>query len=119
MTDDLLYTTSGACIFKAGENHSPISEENMNKLGIMAEGVIHSTMRQDLSGANLTESVKGILSDVESSLIAIPIIERNMSTFTSRGYAESMMTTLRDGALRGLSLLKDKKVQKFMTEDKN
>ena len=42
-----------------------------------------------------------------------------MSTFTSRGYAESMMTTLRDGALRGLSLLKDKKVQKFMTEDKN
>jgi hypothetical protein len=37
-----------------------------------------------------------------------------MAGYTSRTEAEDMINILRDGALRGLSLLKDKKVQDFM-----
>ncbi len=117
MTDDLLYTTSGACIFKAGIDHEPISEVTMNALGIMAEGDIHSQMRIDLSGANLTESTRGILTEIESSLIAIPMIKAAMRNYTSRAEAESMITVERDTALRNMQLIKDKKVTDFIQND--
>jgi hypothetical protein len=37
-----------------------------------------------------------------------------MSGFTSRVEAEDMINILRDGALRGLSILRDKKAQQFL-----
>ncbi len=60
--------------------------------------------------------IKGILSDVVSSLVAIEGIAYDMSGFTSRIEAEDMINVLRDGALRGLAILRDKKNQDFVKE---
>jgi hypothetical protein len=39
-----------------------------------------------------------------------------MSGFTSRAEAQTMLDVLRDGALRGIILLRDKKVEDFLRE---
>ena len=66
--------------------------------------------------AGLDADVKGILKEVASNLAAIYVIQYDMSGFTSRVEAEDMVNILRDGALRGLSVLRDKKQVKFINE---
>jgi len=63
-----------------------------------------------------SSDVLGILSDVVSSLVAIEAIAYDMSGYTSRIEAEDMINVLRDGALRGLSILRDKKNQQFIDD---
>jgi len=58
--------------------------------------------------------VKPILSNFVSSFVAIEAISYDMSGYTSRAEAESMITVLRDSMLRDLSLLRDKKQQEFI-----
>ncbi len=65
--------------------------------------------------AGLNEDVKHILKEVTSNICAIYVIQWDMSGFTSRIEAEDMINILRDSALRGLSVLRDKKNQDFMT----
>ena len=48
-------------------------------------------------------------------MAAIYVIQYDMSGYTSRVEAEDMVNILRDAALRGLALLRDKKVEDFMT----
>ena len=64
--------------------------------------------------AALNVDVKGILKEVASDIAAIYVIQYDMSGFTSRIEAEDMINILRDAALRGLSILRDKKVQDFI-----
>lgn len=64
--------------------------------------------------AALPATTRYILSDVTSSLAAISAIEYDMSGFTSRVEAEDMINVLRDSALRGLAILRDKKNQDFL-----
>ena len=54
------------------------------------------------------------LTDVKGLLAAIEGISWDMSGFTSRGEAESMVNILRDIALTNMSILKDEKQQTFM-----
>ncbi len=60
--------------------------------------------------------VKAILSDYISSFVAIEAINYDMSGYTSRAEAESMITVLRDGMLMNQSILRDKKAVTFITE---
>ena len=69
----------------------------------------------DAAGA-LHASTRGILVDTAACLAAIEGISYDMSGFTSRSEAETMMLTLRDIAMRNISILRDKKTQKFITE---
>ena len=61
--------------------------------------------------------IKSILSDYLSSFVAIEAITYDMSNYSSRSEAESMITVLRDGMLRNLSLLRDKKQQLLIQDN--
>ena len=90
----------------------------MTAAGIRAESSVNVLTRYNWSDAyaGLNADVKGLLSDVVSSLVAIEAISYDMSGYTSRIEAEDMINILRDGALRGLSILRDKKQQQFMID---
>ena len=62
----------------------------------------------------LSTGVRGILIEAGACLAAIEGIIWDMSGFTSRIEAEDMINILRDAALRGLSVLRDKKTQEFI-----
>ena len=66
--------------------------------------------------SSLNTDTKQILKEVASNLAAIYCIQYDMSGFTSRVEAEDMINILRDGALRGLSILRDKKTQEFIEQ---
>ena len=80
------------------------------------ESLVNATTRFNWSDvyATLNADVKHILKEVSSNICAIYVIQYDMSGFTSRIEAEDMINVLRDGAIRGLSVLRDKKTQDFM-----
>ena len=89
----------------------------MTAANLRAESTINCICRFNFSDAvtaGLNADVKGILSDIASSLVAIEAISYDMSGYTSRIEAEDMINVLRDIALRNLSLLRDKKVVDFI-----
>ncbi len=81
------------------------------------EALINVVTRYNWSDnyAGLDADFQGMLREASSNLCAIYVIQWDMSGFTSRIEAEDMINILRDAALRALSLLRDKKVQEFMT----
>ena len=112
-----IFATSDEILVKAGENYdTDITEARINALCLQVESTINCLCRFNFSDAysGLNADVKGILSEVASNLVAIYIINYNMAGFTSRVEAEDMINILRDGALRNMAILKDKKVQDFM-----
>jgi len=56
-----------------------------------------------------------LLTDIASNLAAIYVICYDMSGYTSRVEAEDLINVLRDAALRGLAIIKEKKDQDFLT----
>lgn len=113
------FCTSGAAIAKAGANaNSTIvaSGSILNLWSEDAEATLNSIARIDLTTkySSLTANCKQILSDAASSFIAINIINYDMSGYSSRYEAETMMDVLRDSALRGMSLIKDQNTTKFL-----
>ena len=84
------------------------------------EAVVNCMTRYDWSTKDaataLNLTVRGILIDTGACLAAIEGITWDMSGFTSRVEAEDMINVLRDTALRNMSILRDKKVQRFMQE---
>jgi|TARA_R100000501_G_C2630136_1_gene125242 hypothetical protein len=114
-----IFATSDEILVKAGSAYdTAITEARINALCLQVESLINSNCRFNYSDnyAGLNADVKGILSEVESNLVAIYIIQFNFDSYASRTEAEDMINVLRDGALRGLSLLKDKKVQVFLND---
>ena len=89
----------------------------MTASNLRAESTCNTVARFNFSDvyATLNADVKGLLSDICSSLVAIEAISYDMGGYSSRIEAEDMINVLRDGALRGLSLLRDKKVQDFIS----
>ncbi len=81
-----------------------------------AESVINANIRFNFTDAygTLNADTKMILNDVASSLAAINIIQYDMNSYTTRIEAEDMVNIQRDIALRGLSILRDKKQQDFI-----
>ena len=57
----------------------------------------------DFAGLNV--DVKGILTDVGASMCAMIVIQSDMSGFTSRAEAETMLDVLNNTVNRGLSIL--------------
>ena len=103
---------SGAVITKAGENVSTtLNTEYEDYFIPQAEALINLNSRYDwiANYAAVETNVKAILEQLCSDLAAIYAIQYDMSGYTSRGEAESMITVLRDRALHSLQLLKDQK----------
>ena len=116
MASTHIMTTQAACETKMGENVSANWTEAMTtEAGLQGESTVNSMCRYNFSDnwGTLNVDVKHLISDIVSSLVAIQAICYDMSGYTSRTEAEDMINVLRDGALRGLSILRDKKAQDF------
>ena len=118
MADTGIFATTAEVLRKAGSgaNATPSAEAYVNDYMTQVESFINVVTRYNWSDAysTLNVDVKGILKEVASNLAAIYIIQFNMSGYTSRVAAEDSVNILRDAALRGLALLRDKKTQDFM-----
>ena len=111
-----IMTTEAECKQKAGANVAAgFSDAMYTAAGLQAECTVNSMCRYNFSDAwaALNVDVKYLISDIVSSMVAIQAIMYDMSGYTSRTEAEDMVNVLRDGILRGLSILRDKKVQDF------
>ena len=118
IADTGIFATTAEVERKAGANASSVSkaEAYVNQYLTEAESEINVLTRFNWSDAyaGLDVDVKGILKNVASNLAAIMVIQYDFSGFTSRTEAEDMINVLRDSALRGMSILRDKKQETFM-----
>jgi len=118
MADTGIFCTTAEVARKAGTNASAtsVAEAYTNDYVTQAESFINVATRYNWSDAysGLDADVKGLLKEIASNLAAIYVIIWDMSGFTSRIEAEDMINVLRDAALRGISLLRDKKSEDFM-----
>lgn len=111
-----LFTTETEIDQKLGAGVNVAFDTNMKQAAAnRAESVINSAARYDFSTNALTLSqYSGLLSDICSSLVAIEGITYDMSGYESLNEAQSMIDVQRDIALRGLGILRDKKVVTFL-----
>lgn len=121
MAHEGIYATSAECIHKLGKNYNStdVNEARINELMVQIEGTINVAGRKVFAAdatafTALSTTVKGILSLISASYVGMSGIMYDMSGFTTRSEAESMVTVNRDIMLMGLSLLKDKKMQTFL-----
>lgn len=84
-----------------------------------AEGEINGTTRFDWVAvySSLTDQVKFLLNNLTSNLAAIYIITYDMSGYTNRAEAETMINVYRDANERLFKLLADEKVKSFVEDD--
>lgn len=110
-------TTSGACLIKAGAGANPaVSGSYLDTFSDQVEAKICALTRKDwvTDYATIKTNFKNILSDVASDLIAIKIINYDMSGYTSRAEAQTMMDVLKDNADENLKALKEDKIKEVM-----
>lgn len=119
MSDDGIWTTNADIQAKAGANANATAKAiaATDVYVLEVEALVNCLTRYNWSDAygTLSVDVRDILKGVTSDLCAIYVIQWDMSGFSSRTEAEDMINILRDSALRGMSILRDKKTQDFMT----
>ncbi len=122
MADTGIFATTAEVQRKVGANASATSntEAYINDFMTQAESFINTLVRFNFSDnySALNVDVQGILKEVASNLAAIYVLNYDLSsivTASSLIEAEDRITVLRDAALRGLSLLRDKKQTEFMS----
>lgn len=112
-------TTSGAAISKAGLNANSnviISGAVMGKWCDDSEAKVCAETRRDwvsLSASTLA-NFAGALSDAVSSDIAIKIINYDMSGYTSRAEAQTMLNVNKDMYKECINILKEEKNKEKM-----
>lgn len=114
--------TSGSAVRKAGANaNSTIigSGSALQDWSDKAEGTIIANTRRDwrVDYSSLNADVKNILADVASSLIAMNLISYDMSGYTSRAEAQTMLDFLDDNASKGMKILHDFKSNTIKSVD--
>jgi len=110
------FCSSGAAIIKAGANSNDnitVSGAALNTWSNQVEGrIVIETRKNYLTDFNsLVSGAQQLLSEVASSLIAIKIINYDMSEYSSRAEAITMMNVLDDQATKGINILKDFKAE--------
>jgi hypothetical protein len=112
-----IMTTEAEIIQKAGAGKGASFDTTMmTASNLRAESMVNCLCRYNFSDkyATLNADVKGILSDICSSFAAIEAICYDMSNYSTRTAAENQINVLRDGMMRNLSILRDKKTQDFI-----
>jgi len=107
--------------YKCGARASAtyIAEAYGNSFVQQAESVINLICRKvfavdTAAFTALPATTKYALTDAASNLAAIYAIQGDMSAI-GRGEAEDRIVVLRDGFLRDISILRDKKIQDFLS----
>ncbi len=111
-----IMTTEAEIQQKSGANvNTNFDTTAMTASNLRGESVINCATRRNWSDdfGTLNTDVKQILSDFCSSFVAIEAISFDMDSI-GRSTAESMITVLRDGMLRNMQILRDKKVETFI-----
>jgi len=111
------YVQSGAVLFKAGKNvSSSITGVQMGEVILQSEALVNSATRKDWSGAyaTLSPNVKYILEMTTSAKAGMVIISFDMSGYSSRIEAETMLDVLKDEYKIGIKELNDIRTQDFM-----
>ena len=115
---NMVITTSGACAIKAGANVSTAIPDTNGWVpwvsGAIAEVNVATRHNWNDDYDTLDDDVKHIISKAVTNLASISAIQYDMSGYTSRGEAESMVNILRDEYLRCISILRDIKAQTFL-----
>jgi len=113
-----IFCTNAEVLRKAGANASATSSAvaYTDDYITQAESLINTLCQFNWSDvyAALDVDVKGILKEAASNKAAMYVIIYNMSNFTSRYEAETMLDVLKDGFNQALSLLKDIKKRDFI-----
>ena len=117
-----IMTTEAEVVQKLGDNISTgFTDAMMTAAGLQGESMVNIVARFNFSdwfAGSPNVDVKGLLSDIVSSFVAIQGIAYKMSGqdgTKNRIEAEDQINILRDGMLRGLSIIRDKKAQDFIT----
>jgi hypothetical protein len=125
MADEGIFCNQADMLRKAGANvNSNLNAANdttftySNDFISQAESIINARTRKNWSDvySTLNSDIKQILKQVASDIAATYCINYDMSGYTSRAEAETMLDVLNNSINRGLQLLKDKKVETFMEE---
>ncbi len=111
--------SSEAIVAKAGANANTDATGSLALLtqySTEAEAEVMNVSRYDwvTNYGSLTTNVKEILAETCSNLGGMNLISYDMSGFTSRYEAETMLDVLRDGVMRGLSMLRVEDNRKFI-----
>lgn len=113
-----IFATSDEIMVKCGENVDATgdTEARINALCLQVESYINCTTRYNWSDAyaGLNADVKGILSMCASDMVASYLIAFNMSGYTSRLEAQTMLDVLRDRYVNALKLLEEMATKDFM-----
>ena len=120
MADFGIWTKNADIVAKAGTgaNSTAINTTATDVYVLEVEAMVNVLTRFNWSDAysGLNDDVKKILKEITSNICAIYVIQWDMTGFGSRVIAEDMINVLRDQYLLGLSILRDKKNQKFIKE---
>lgn len=118
MVDTGIFATTAEVQYKAGAGASVVSkaEAYVNSFMTQAESFINVACRYNFSDnySTLNVDVKGILKEAASNLAAIYVVQYDFAGYPSRIHAEDIINVLRDGALRCISILRDKKQEDFI-----
>ena len=121
MADVGIFTSNAQIAVRTGANvnATAITEAETDKYVLDVEALINVLTRfnwSDAVTAGINADVEGILREASACLCAIYAIQYDMYGYTTRTEAEDMINILRDKALFAISILRDKKVQKFIQE---
>lgn len=115
-----IMTSEGEIKSKEGANVSTALTDDMHDAWVLqAESKVNVIMRinfSDLVTGGLNADVKGILSDIVSSMVAINGIMYDMGGYTKLSEAEDMVSILRDNVQSGWSLIRDKNATQFLQD---
>jgi hypothetical protein len=121
MADFGIYTKNADIQARAGENANTtakaVAATDIYVLNV--ESTINSLTRfnwSDAFTAGLNVDVQGVLTDTGASMCAMNVINADMSGFTSRTEAQTMLDVLNNNVQRNLSILRDRKVQTFIND---
>ena len=105
---------------KSGANVSTDFTDTMKTQALlMAESYLNGETMYNWSDWFATSpnvDVKSIITSVTASLVAMDAINYNMSGFTSRSEAQTMLDVLNDKVIKGIETLKEMKNKDFIQE---
>jgi hypothetical protein len=105
----------------SGQNASTVSASELfiNDYMTQAESLINAQTRTNWSDlySGLNADVKGILKMAAACWSAMAVIQYDMSGFTSRVEAETMLDVLRDRFVQCMKTLDDANVRQFVEDE--
>jgi len=111
VADTGIFATTAEIGYKAGAGKSSVSsaEAYTNSFIAQAESYINARTMYNWSDAYaaLNADVKGILKECASNIAAMYVIQYDMSGYTSRAEAQTMLNVLRDRVEADIEVLKE------------